>query len=524
MRDAHGTPVAMKQQFSANAAMRSAVVVMGSTYVAYVLGLVTSALVARSLGPDDFGRYSYLVWLVGLMVVLGNNGLPTTAIKFVSEALGRDSVDSARAVHGWLGRRHRLFLVLLSLVFFLLAPFFLPAGWEKGLWMFMVIAVFSGLTKAGYIFRISVAKGYGRFDVEANTTIVVSVVNVLAVAVLMALGAPLTAFMMLFAAMCLLHLLLSAGMLRRGGITAAGAVPLGDQDARVRRHMFWTAVVTITYAFSNRAIETYMLNRFAGSAAVGKFAIAHALSGAGIALLASGLTTVLMPMMSHGFGADGSSRVNSIMASSMRYFTFLGLLAAGTGAFLSAPVVELMYGRQYAPAIPALQAMFLVGGATLAEGAFNALFATMDLQRQRMLLILASVVVTFGFAWALIPRYGLYGAVAAYSATRLLVFVAMIVWTGRMTDLRIPWKELGLLYLSALLAGGVALLPLLLWSGYWVDIAGCALYAVVFVCCTFLLRAWSAADIHHVDGLLQRHPGISGMVRGRLAWLAAKMP
>ncbi len=512
----------MKPLFNADSAMRSAVVVMVSTYVAFALGLVTSALVARSLGPEDFGRYSYLVWLVGLLVVLGNNGLPTTAIKFVSEALGRDAIGSAREVHGLLERRSWLFLGILSLAFFALAPFFLPTGWEKARWVFMAIAVFSVVTKAGYIFKVSVAKGYGRFDVEAWTTIAASALNVVAVGVLMALRAPLLAFMALFAAMCLVHLLLSAAMLRRGGIVAArtAAVP----SDRVRRHLFWTAMVTIVYGLSNRAIETYMLNRFAGPAAVGHFSIAHALSGAGISLLASGLTTILMPMMSHGLGAGGPGRVNQIMAASLRYFTFLGLLAAGMGAFLSAPVVELMYGTRYAPAVPALQALFVVAGATIADGAFYALFATMDLQRERVVLTMASVLVTLLLSLVLIPRFGLAGAVCAYAATRVFVFAGLVAWTRRATDLDIPWKELLLLYLSALLAAASALAVAAAWDGYWADIACCALFAGIFVSTTLLLKAWYAEDVLRLEGLLQRHPRLSAMFGARLAWLAGRLP
>src|SRR5690606_13369762 len=90
------------QLFSGVSAFRGAMMVTGSTYVTYALGMLTSIVIARTLGPDDFGRYAYVVWLAGLLVLVVNNGITTTAIRFVSESLGRGAAEVAGSVHGWL--------------------------------------------------------------------------------------------------------------------------------------------------------------------------------------------------------------------------------------------------------------------------------------------------------------------------------------------------------------------------------------------------------------------------------------
>src|SRR5690606_31590858 len=63
-----GTRYIMGQQFSGAAAIRAAAMIMGSTYVTYAVGLLVSIIVARSLGPEDFGRYSYVVWVAGILL------------------------------------------------------------------------------------------------------------------------------------------------------------------------------------------------------------------------------------------------------------------------------------------------------------------------------------------------------------------------------------------------------------------------------------------------------------------------
>ena len=179
----------MSQQFSGAAAIRAAVMIMGSTYVTYAVGLLVSIVIARHLGPDDFGRYAYVVWLAGILLAIANNGLTSTSIRFVSESLGRKSPDAARRVHGWLLRRQVACMVLVALGFIVAARWLAPDGWEGPLAWFVLVALAAGLSKAVYIFDASIAKGYGRFDVEARATVAMSFLNLVLVLVLVALRA-----------------------------------------------------------------------------------------------------------------------------------------------------------------------------------------------------------------------------------------------------------------------------------------------------------------------------------------------
>jgi O-antigen/teichoic acid export membrane protein len=97
--------MAVTQSFGRSALMRAALLTTGSTYIAFVLGLLVSVLIARVLGPEDYGRYAYVVWLSGILIMLTNNGLNMTGTKFVSEALGREEPETAARIHGWLLRK-----------------------------------------------------------------------------------------------------------------------------------------------------------------------------------------------------------------------------------------------------------------------------------------------------------------------------------------------------------------------------------------------------------------------------------
>src|SRR5690606_5502862 len=249
--------------------------------------------------------------------------------------------------------------------------------------------------------------------------------------------------------------------------------------------------------------------------------IAAALTRGGVDLLASGLMTVMMPIMAHAFGAGGLDKVNAIMANSLRYCLFLGLLLIGVGLLFSRPGVVLMYGERFDAVVAALRVMIVVGGLTMGEAAFNALLSTTDNQRMRVVFACLSLVVTAGFAFTLVPAWGLTGAVVSHAASRLLIFVLVAVMITRRLSLHVPWRELGRLAGCALLAGALAFGLVMALPGLWTELVAGVLFAALYVAGTVAFGAWRASDVGHVLEVLQRYPSIHGRVSGMLQRWAA---
>lgn len=492
--------------------------VTGSTYVTYALGMLASVIIARSLGPDDFGRYAYIVWLAGLLVVMANNGVTTTAIRFVSESLGRGSADDAGRVHGWLLRRQLVSALLVAAGFLLLLPQLRPTGWEEGLGLFAVVTLVAGLCKAWFIFDVSIAKGHGHYGIEAGTAVVMGLVSICAVLALTAARAGLDAYLMLFAIIGAGHALASRVLRRRAHLLPQRGGLSADLQARVRRHLWWTILLVLAWALGNKSIETWLLNRTAGAAAVGYFAIAVALTRGGIDMLSSGLGTVLMPMMAHAYGAGGSSRAGAILANSLRYYVALGLLLAGAGAMAAPQAVLLLYGPAYADVVLPLQVMVVVGGVTLGEAAFGAMLSTTDNQKLRVGFVVLSLVVTAALAFLLVPRHGLLGAVAAHAVSRLLVFVVTWIGISRLLDLRMPWRELSRLLAAAVFALVPSLVLLQLLPTAWGGIAAALVYAPLYLALGLACRAWRQEDAALLVRFAERYPRLAGIV-GRWASL-----
>ena len=506
----------MNPRFGSLATLKAALLMTGSTYVTYAIGLLVSALIARHMGPEDFGRYAYIVWLVGVLVIVCNNGLTTTGIRFVAEALGGGSNQLAATIHGWLFRRQWLSIAAVILCFLALFPLLKPAGWVETVWLFNLVVVVSLAAKSLYLFQISIAKGHGRFSVEAYSTILVSVANAALVLMLYLLDASLPAYLALFTATSLGYYAVAALMLRRGSPAPLHSRIDGELLSRVNTHLLWTVVLTLVGAFGGASAEIYLLNRWVGAAEVGFFVIAVSLTRGGIDMVSSGLTSVLMPVMGHAFGAGGRSRVDTILSDALRYFQFLGLLAAGTGAFWAEAIVLLVYGPEYTSVTSIVRWMLVAAGFALGGGAIGALLSTTDNQRLRAVFASIALLVSVLAAVALIPAYGLAGAVVAHVAVRLVLYVIGLILIVRLMAIRLPLRELCRLILASSLAAAAAWMCTLVLQGLWVGVAAGFAYAALFLACTRYMGVWKEKDIHQVVVLTGQYPRLLGWTRAYL--------
>ena len=69
-----------------------------STTIKTLVGIFSSVLIARTLGPTMFGSYSYINYVAGTAVFLSGLGFPLMIIKYVSEYSGKDRPDIIKGI------------------------------------------------------------------------------------------------------------------------------------------------------------------------------------------------------------------------------------------------------------------------------------------------------------------------------------------------------------------------------------------------------------------------------------------
>lgn len=498
------------------AAVRAAAFVTASTYLSYGLSLIVGAIAARALGPDAYGRYAYVVWVTGLLVMMANHGLTTSGIRFVAECLGARQPRAAAGVHRWLLNRQLVSLALVLVLFALWMEFLPPPSWKAEIMTLLLVGGICTASKTFYLFDVSMGKGYGKFNVEPITTIVSSVLSAIITLFLAARRAPVKSYLVLFAFTSVGMYLLASALLRRSGLRAAASAQLDPQlERNLRYHLLWTILLAIGYALSNRSVETYLLSIHWGSASVGFFAIASGLTRGSIELLTVGLSAVLMPAMARSQGSGDPKQSHELFSDTFRFLTFLGLILAGSGAYWAEPAVRLFYGPSFEPAIFTLRVMLLICGISLFDATTAALLATSGRQHQRAVLVSVTFGISMITGWLLVPRFGLTGAAISYAVVHIVSSVTMTVQSVRAIKAPLPYAALLRLLIAAALAAVASfacfLLPLRIEMASSI-LAG-MVFALLFISLTVLLKAWTPHDVGLMLEMSDRMPGLLGWLR-----------
>jgi len=156
----------------------------------------------------------------------------------------------------------------------------------------------------------------------------------------------------------------------------------------------------------------------------------------------------------------------------------------------------------------------------MSQHAFGALLSTTDNQKIRAFFAVASVLVSATTAIILVPRYGLYGAVASSASASLLVFASVCIAIVKLMAVKMPWRELARLALAAATAAFVS--GTLWWFGRGLAVQFIAglVFALTYLVSTVLFAAWREDDLAEIRPLAKRYPGTLGRL---FPWLESRL-
>lgn len=488
-------------------------------YVEAAIGLVAGVMIARTLGPEDYGHYAFTIWMCGALILACNNAFPTSTIKFLAEARGAGRLDLAEALVHRLARLQWLSSALVLGVFavaMLVRPL---SDWRDSMPLMLCIALVAVWARAGFWMLGAVGKGFEQFVPENLALGVTAVLNLVLVSILAWRGASLEQFFAVYAVLGLASNLLVRMMLRRAGIRSRPAPVPDEFKRRLHRHLVLTAIVMLMTAASQRAVEMMLLKIHTLPETVAFFAIAGALTKGAVDLLTGGMSAVLLPAMSRRYGSGGALSLASMFAESTRMYWFLGLAIAGLGITVSEGLVHLLYGRQYDGAITPLMWLLVIGGLVIVNAAASAVLTASDRQLDRIRIIVSAFLVNLVLGLVLIPRFGLYGAIASFGLTRLFETLFALWYTRRRTQVRLPYGPMSRLLFAAAVATALAWGTEELWHVELAFVLGAVVFVMAYLSLSIVLRTWRSADFELASTLLSRLGGLGGVLSAHVLGL-----
>ncbi|MDT0603805.1 oligosaccharide flippase family protein [Thalassotalea castellviae] len=483
-------------------------------YSEYFLGLIVSLTIARNLSTEDYGLYSSIIWIAGLITLAINSGLAINVTKFVAEFTKKDNGELPGILaYFWRIQHIRIAIVVVLAITIL--------GFQYGqtkmeLWL-LVILFLCAVVKADYMFRMAIFKGIKKYDVLAKTSLITNPFNIVAVLTCALFSPKLEYFVLIYCGTCLMYGA-SARLFNKNLPKSSWQNNTVKQhkDRIIAQMLSATGIVFLSALIFKQSQVVFLEHNNLLSEA-GFFNIAFLLSTAAITLIPGIYQEILLPKITD---AVQNNDVNAQVAQAEKYLMALSLLVVAPMIFYADVIIEILYGQRYQGAVLPLQVMIVLKTIlTLNQGA-NLTLISYDKQvgmlKIKAFLFLCALIISL----ISVPLWGLKGALLTYGTLTLLSLVLyshLAKQCGyKMISIRIMYR----ISLAAVIASIPMLLLDQLLNGLLSAIIGTLIYVVVYLNLLFVTKGYDRS----VGYLLKQiRPKLPQYCHSYLSWAIKRL-
>lgn len=436
----------------ARSVARNSLVQFGGRGVTMAVQLAMLTLLSRYLGPEEFGHYQVVIAFL-LLLNLTDLGISTISARHLSTG----EHDAERVLGNVLAIRAALSVVSMALAVMVA----LVANYTRAERQAIAVAslsfplmLFSSTYTAMFIARL-------RMEYAAIASVAQSLTSLGLMAAVAATNGGLIRMLVAYDAGFLVNSLVCLYFARK---FVRPSLKLDRQLARtiLRDAAPLGAALILTSVYGR--IDIVLLRSFTDGDSVGYYGFAYRAVDLAAPLSFLFIASVF-PLLSRYHAAGEGAELRQLYQRSHDILTMFGLSILTMVILFARPIVEVVGGDAYAPAVTSLRILSLAFGLIWLSNLAD--YALIAVGQQRLSLVIASVglVVNLSSNAVLIPLYGSEGAAAATVLTELAVLAPAVImlsrYIGGMPSFWVAWRMLPV----AILSGAIAYLLDLPWFG-----------------------------------------------------------
>lgn len=393
-------------------------VVLSANLASGVLNVVAIVFTIRYLAPEDFGVLTFAVTTMQLLGMVSNVGLNETLMTLVSRA---ETAKRPAEVSHTLSAMFRLRLVVSAVTvaagLLLARPIAETIFGKPELTLPLAAAVVGACGVSFLQFSLTALQAFRAYRPHAVVVLVRCSALLAALLVLAGTGR-LDLLGALAANVGAPFVALGASLCFPAARIAGRGSPSRPLLRRIWELSKWTIVMNFFGVLLSR-LEIYLLTALALAADLAIYSAALRLCG-GVLTLETAVRTVLFPEVSR---RAGSPELAGFARRCVVALAILSALVYALGVLVS-PLVPMLLGERYRPAIPVLLVILAARTAVIPLVPLGLLFFATERIRAGAVATALQAAVLVGTGLVLIPRYGAMGA----AWTTLAVTVAVIIY------------------------------------------------------------------------------------------------
>ena len=469
-----------------------------------VVFLGTSIVVARALGPEKLGYYSYINLFVGVITGAGGIGLATATRKYMSEYLALDRPGLAHAVYRFTWR----YQVLAGLV--------ITGFGVAGVWIFsepqfrLMSAILVASILPGVMSWVPAQANAAFEDMSPNTISALWYMFSYAVVVVLTLW---------------FHWdlvgIASASLIGRLVEVVMRTIPLGKKmkampseplpapvRANIRRFCLESIGIQLLMAIIWNRSELIFLRHYSTLEQMGFYSVAAGLASK--LLIAprtfGGATGVTLMVES----SRDPGRVDAIVKNASRYLLLAAIPVHLGAAAITWEAIRFAYGARYSGAVPAMVVACLLSLPLAFQEIPDTLLRTADRQKQIIGWMVVTAILNIGLDWVLIPRHAAVGAAWGNGLSQAFGVCAMWMAAQRAYSFSLPKRTALRLFTAGLVMAAAAFAVTRTVHGLAGLVLGVGCAVPLYVLLVKLLHGLEPSDRVRLQPIAHRLPGPLG--------------
>lgn len=439
-------PSARPQDGTGLTIARNSLWLMVDSLAAVVASFYCSITVARVLGPDLMGQYNYVLYFAAVLKMVAEVAIPATLRKFAAEFVGRGDYVAVRTLLA-RGLRLQVKLGLAALLLGLAIVFTAFPAEQRLVAALAVFSILPGMLLSTPTGALAATENLRHIVVASLGGIAANLFGV-TVSLLMGWGlVGLTASLLLSRAVdCVLRF----AIFHRVYALLPGGTQRGSLEPDLRRRMIRFAahqmILVLFYALLFDRMEVFLLKGLAPSREIAFFSISFTL----VAYLLHIPQNLSQSAQVSAWVQQGRAPEEAVQTTVTA--TWFVLLIAGPTLFgvaaVSDPLLRLLYGARYLPAIPVLAVLSILSLGLAVSQPTQFLLVGAERQRFYLLWLGLAGVVSVGANLLLIPRFGALGAAVAKGAGGVFGAAGFLVYLVARFRGKLPYARMGKLLVA----------------------------------------------------------------------------
>lgn len=435
--------------------------------------LIKAALIiyaARILGAESYGIFSFALSFAMLALIFSDMGIGPLLVRETAKNQDEESRKKYISTSFYL----KIFLLFVCLSLMLVGILILPNKESAHLLWFFTFMIVATIFRD---FFLALARSLEKMEIEAATMIIeMGAIVILGFVFLRIMPTP-QSLALAYGLGAIIGLIFPLAVFRRRLIEAIAN--FDGQLAKKIAGWAWPFAVGSLIGFILAYTDTLMLGWLKPIETVGWYAAAIKIPL--LLIIPAGIVhNAILPALSRL--SDSGEKLGKIVNRSGELLMALVFPLIIGGIILAPPIINLIFGKQYLPSVPAFKiALFLVP-INCAWSILSAALFAKNLQQSNMYFAALAAGTNIILNLILIPVYGITGAALASVFSQSIGFSLTLGLFKKITrTFPFAFKELAKISLAALAMSAFLLVPAIRNSALWLNIPLAGLIYFMFL-------------------------------------------